>query len=235
VPVSGGAPPSVFATTDAELLAIDASNLYWITQSPSALMKAPLGSGSPTVLVSGIVGNPYGGTLAAGGGYVFWANSNQPLARTSVAGGAVTTVSSGAAGSFGVSDRYVAWWDMVEPVTGGPPVQLAGGGIDAVDDTHVYWVSESDGYCNGATIQRVAIPTGPIETLSSEPGCTSPPLLDATSIYWEGSGQITRLAKDGGQPVAVANVADANGGGPFTLGPTAVFWAEGFSILKADK
>jgi hypothetical protein len=180
-------------------IVVDAASVYWIedsssnSQQPGAIMKMPIGGGSPEVLVApsidqAIPTGRLGPILALDTTNVYW-----------VAGG----------GSIYGSV-------MMVPLGGGTPVTLSGGLLPtaiAVDGSHVYWTTAN-------SLMSVPIDGGPPITLASwNPSPTGNMMgaiaLDGTSVYWtEGTVAGPNVAT----PDAALLRAPATGGSSTTLG-----------------
>lgn len=91
--------------------------------------------------------------------------------------------------------------------TGGRPAWIA------VDDAHVYWVTEGDpnnGYAGGV-VMRNAKTGGTPTTLAMNETKPVDVVVDATNVYWirATAGTIMKMPKAGGTPTLVATAADA--------------------------
>ena len=155
LPTSGGTPISLGSSPGAlNGLAVDATNVYWATDS--AVMKAPIGGGGTTAtLVSGNgsplavdANNLYYGFDGLGG-----SNTYGPVLQLPLAGGTPTTLATGLyeVDGIAVDAANVYWSDnngsvLRVPIGGGAVTTLAAkqsfGGDVAVDATHVYWITD---------------------------------------------------------------------------------------------
>jgi hypothetical protein len=172
-----------------EGIAVDGTSVYWLEAAssssnqqpgdhypPGALMKMPLGGGTPEVLATP-TGNQasfsgkYGPNLALDATNVYWA--------WGLVGG-----TPGATGS-----AWVLGSVMKVPLGGGTPVALATGQdaltAIAVGGSHVYWTTAS-------SLMSVPIDGGTsVEVASWKAGAVAGDgmVVDGTSVYWTASTQ----------------------------------------------
>jgi DNA-binding beta-propeller fold protein YncE len=153
VNIDGGtATPFVTGQGRGGAIAIDASNLYWSTDS--ATYQAPLAGGQPISI------GPAAAAIAVDGSYVYLAlNGGQAglgsVVLTPIGGGGSFTIASArppTLGAIAVDATHVYWvegWGTIgmgavvaADKSGGPPLVIASGLHDpsaiAVDDTNVY-------------------------------------------------------------------------------------------------
>jgi hypothetical protein len=112
------------------------------------------------------------------------------------------------------------------PLDGGLPATLASGqtlsheGL-AVDDTSVYWGTES-------AVMKAALSGGPPVTLASVPEGVTNLAIDAASVYWVGSGGVMKVALTGGAPTTLATNPALPLGActAFAVDSTNVYWIE---------
>jgi hypothetical protein len=151
---TGGTPASLGSSPGVPNgLAVDATSVYWATAS--AVMKAPIGGGTTTTLVSGNgsplavdANNLYYGFHGLGG-----SNTYGPVLQLPLAGGMPTTLATGLrmVDGIAVDAANVYWSDnsgavLRVPIGAGAVTTLATkqafGGDIAVDATHVYWITD---------------------------------------------------------------------------------------------
>ncbi len=224
VPLDGGPPmevaPLLFASPPTDL-AVDDDYVYFLDgYTPFNVDRVPLGGGAPMVLASEqqTAEQP----IAVDDAYIYYAlvaTAVPPeIWRVSKTGGAPQTVA-GSPGSsvldlavdannvyWTATDATLASYVMSSAKDGaGLPVTLATGQVNgapsriAIDDTHVYWLSEGIFPTPGipGTINRVLKTGGAVELLSS---CVRRPAgiaVDASFVYWTdfALGTVARLAK----------------------------------------
>jgi hypothetical protein len=210
-----GQPTTLATAVNPEQIVVDTTSVYWLeasygsNQQPNdprhpqgALMKMPIGGGSPEVLAAPAINQAplsggVGPTLALDAANVYWV-------WTSVGSDA------GAGGSV-----------MKVPLGGGAPVVLASGqdvpSAIAVDGSHVYWTTTS-------SLMSVPIEGGAAVELASwnpSPGAGMNGIaVDGSSVYWtvvpdsdtnpaDGGPAFTTLFKvstAGGKSVMVSNL-----------------------------
>lgn len=178
----------------AAAVATDGTNVYWIAQAASTISMKPATGGAITRTWSPASGG-VAGTLALGGGKVWWTNSfgtmdpTVHVARADLDGQNVTTVA-----------------NFPEPVA----TFLDIGGL-AVDGTQVFWASPKVG------VYRAAL-GAPACTEGGAGTCTAVPngvgafgvAVDDTYVYWtepgsgNGTGNVKRALKTGGGTTLVA-------------------------------
>ena len=189
--------------------------VYWTNAGTNlgtgAVMKIPVGGGSPTPLAAGQ--NAPAGIAVDGMSNVYWANSGS-----------------------GSGDGSI----MKVPLNGGTATAVASGqnspGAIAYDSTStdsVYWAA-------GDGIWRLQMPTGgtPVKLWSPSAGDQNPPAIavDATSVYWltrstgAPNGNVMSLPLTGGTPVTLAS--GLNGDYAIAVDSTSVYWALGDTVMK---
>jgi hypothetical protein len=208
----------------------DATNIYWTDTGTGAVMKAPIGGGTPTTLAtdpdspSNIVvdsNNVYWMRQGAGGVISVPITGGTPTTHTAsattiwspVSAFAIDTssvywiYSSGAtSASSPCPDGGVCTVVAQQPLAGGAIATLATApgqpvGI-AVDGQAVYCITY-----DGTTswVQSVPLGGGTPSTLASRPYSASGTLLAGGNIYWVEGGAATFVSIDGGTPTQLHN------------------------------
>jgi hypothetical protein len=183
MPIGGGTPTTLASqgTGDGvQVIAVDATSVYWANPSGQMVMKVPIGGGTPTTLTSGQV---FPDSIAIDATNVYWVNS---------------------AGYPGTGTV------MKMPIGGGTPTTLASGQnfplSITVDATSVYWTNRGARVASGGTttttgnnVMKVPIDGGTPTTLASASGQSEPwgIAVDATSVYWTDltGGTVMKAAK----------------------------------------
>jgi hypothetical protein len=175
-------PLTVLTSTqvDAVYIAVDNNNAYWTTYGTQAnnytdgqILKAPLGGGTPVVLVSGQEA-PWGIATDPGQENLYWVNSG-----TAANGGSVMSVSVG-----GGTIRTIATMQDAPDFV-------------AVDATNVYWTNFATGSGDGKVMKEgIAGNQAPVVLAS---GLNGPTQLatDGKNVYWANSGTAANGYKDG--------------------------------------
>jgi len=181
-------PPPYFLT-------LDASFLYWTTQTDNTIgtvVKRSLAGGAVTTLASG---QDLSSDIAVYGGTVFWANAGTGAAGTgsvvALTAAGLTTIAGAQTAPYAVATdgQNVYWTSGTEPgdvlqvdVSGGTITTLATGQAEpsgiAVDGTNVYWAN-----ANGNGVMSVPIGGGTAVTVAI-PTAAQFVAVDATSIYF---------------------------------------------------
>jgi hypothetical protein len=97
--------PVVLSTTRAARLALDANNVYWVSNGTVRVGRIPKAGGANALLYIGSGTNMLGGALTHDGSSIAWIDSNDvggsgTLRRMPSSGGAASTVLTGLTGSF---------------------------------------------------------------------------------------------------------------------------------------
>jgi sugar lactone lactonase YvrE len=177
-------------------IAVDASNVYWVT--PSTVMKVPIEGGTPTTLANGQTAAQ---AIAVSANDVYWVTNYDggAVMKVPIAGGTPITFAGGVyedgAESYFPNDvvldaSNVYWTTGREvyqaPLAGGDPVALLGGvtrvdpGALAVDATDVYY-AQRNMYSGG--VRKVPIGGGTDVGIDST-GATYSVAVDGSNIYW---------------------------------------------------
>jgi hypothetical protein len=237
-------------------LAVDSTSVYWTT---SAVLKVPIGGGTPTTLAS----PTSTGLIAVDSKSVYWTSQvgfSGSVMKVPLAGGALTTLGSTGTNPAGivVDSTSVYWIEagggtnsgtvMKVPLGGGTPVPLASaqsspGGI-AIDSTRVYWTNAGSVGTSTADGTVMSIPLGggtPTTLASGQLGPTRV-AVDSTSVYWVNSGTagfgggadgtVMKVPRGGGTPIPLAS-------GQFdpraiAVDSTSVYWitSNGGTVMK---
>lgn len=203
---------------------------YWIAKDSHALMRMPVGGGTPEQIYAGDVS-----ALAANDSHLYWVGA-AGLSRSPLGGGAPTALLPGPIAALGlVLDAVNVYWVdsdqgtvMKLPLAGGKPTTLAGGqgeafGI-AVDEHHVYWTSQTNG-----TVMKTPIEGGSPTTLVSGLRDPGPMAVDAFSVYWMemGSGPADGTVKKapiGGGAVTTLAAQQPRLVGALAVDASHVYW-----------
>jgi tRNA A-37 threonylcarbamoyl transferase component Bud32 len=189
-------------------IAVDATSVYWTSETGGTVMKVAISGGTPVQLASG-QDSPLG--IVVDTASVYWTNNGDGLVmKVPLDGGTTTQLASGQNAPYGIAvDATWVFWVtngdftsgdgtvMKVPLAGGATVQLAGGqpalvGI-ALDAANVYWPAPQNG-----TVMTVPIVGGsPSQVVSGqlEPHAIA---VDPTSVYWACPTTITKAPLDGG-------------------------------------
>ncbi len=182
----------VAANQDTRGLAIDATNLYWVTIDGNVMAMPLDGSSDPIALVSGITTRPI--SIAIDASYVYWSNLGNAagpgaVMKVPIGGGApVELAPDPTPGRLAVSADTVYWATANDfeiasvPKDGGTVSTFLGDGVSveiggfAVDATHLYWNQggpQQRDLAGGALIALGLVPYG-VGTIA----------VDATRVYW---------------------------------------------------
>jgi hypothetical protein len=107
----------------------------------------------------------------------------------------------------------------------------------AVYGNEVYWNGQSADV--GGSLSKVATSGGPITSLAVGLGSVGPFVVDATGIYWYGSGTsglssgIEKLALTGGAATTVVSAMGAPGISEIVIDSGNVYWVDSGSVMKA--
>jgi hypothetical protein len=221
VPREGGETRIVTASPWAFGVAVDGSDVYYAgavegdsSLTQTALVRTPLGGGSPSPLVSSL----FLGDIAVGAGGVFWADISGTLYRWALDGTGTTKLASAppssgeylgiGMGGIAVSGATV-YWGATETLTATP----AGGGdsitlasmphtwiADVVtDDAFVYFTTVPDDMSVGrGTVMKVAHGGGEPVTLASGLSFPFGLAVDAAGVYVTDpvDGAVERITDD---------------------------------------
>lgn len=224
-PLEGGTPTTLASLvgTQPDFIAVDSTNVYWTTSSPTAwIEQVSIQGGTPTNLymqappTTGRVLFPNPAyAIAAGAGHVCWTVTSMP-----------------AEGGVGIEGNVVSI-----PVGGGTPTTLASesGYLTsiAVDSTSVYWtdygLSQEATNTNGLVL-KAPLGGGTPTTLASGQHDPSAIAVDATNVYWGNAGtqgagytdgSVVKVPLGGGSLVTIASGQGVQG---IAVDATSVYW-----------
>ena len=185
----------VTGQTDPVGLAVNGSAsggfIYWAVEggagiNDGTIMRADLGGGNITTLVSGL-NAPYGVTIDSG--HIYWTdlgtfnplsgatNSDGKIMEANLDGTGVTTLASSQASPTGI----------------------------AVNASHIYWADACSGTTLGGTIMESNLDGTAVTTLVSGLDCPTGVAVDSSHLYWSdgADGTITAAGLDGSSPNVV--------------------------------
>jgi hypothetical protein len=201
-------------------VAVDSANAYWTnSEGPSgqgvlgAVVKAPLGGGTPVTLVDQ---QPSAYGIAVAQGNVYWSVQASggldggSILSIGVDGGTVSTIATGQGftSELAVDSSYVYWasgYIARAPLTGGPVTTLVSAVSPqrmALDATSVYFTTNS-----GITgkVERVPKSGGMPQTLAFEETSEQGVAVDQANVYWSNSsGDVMKEGVDGAAPMPLA-------------------------------
>jgi hypothetical protein len=194
--------------------------VYW-TDSDSGIVARVLKAGGPTEILA--TGEPKPYAIAVDSTAVYWTNILGNEVRRCAKNGALPQTLVGESWnplSLAVDADSVYWTNGVDgaevgrvPKTGGAAVGLfainAVAGSLAIDGSDVYvWIGEGSSYSSGQ-MRRGSKSGGPMKAVTPlESTWRAKITLDATNVYWCGSGignLLKKAPKEGGAPVALAS------------------------------
>jgi hypothetical protein len=239
-PLAGG--PATTLASDpngAGPIALDGTNVYWA--DPAALMKVPLGGGSPTQVASVL---PWGANaFTVSPTSVYWTSQNpMGVSQVPLTGGSPTVLSTDQSPvGIAVDATDVYWCDgvgsvMKMPLDGGTPVTLASvKGLPCaqltVDAANVYWTTSS--LSQAFSVMKVPLDGGtPVTLAPSNPGGTNGIAVDTTRVYWTlitapyrpDGGAVMSVPIAGGAATTLATGQAGIGG--IAVDATSVYWAD---------
>jgi hypothetical protein len=224
VPVGGGVLPSDVAANEKNVtaMAVDSKDVYWLRggsgPTDGAVVRAPTGGGSVTVLTSGLR-RP--ASLAIDNDAVFWVNQgdggNGSIARMYKGSGGPTTLAQSLASpcALAIDATHLFWIDCqtgtVSKMTKGGSSVVALATAQkvspalAVDDSGVYWAWPGDQPQQATgTIMRVPLAGGTPVTIAAQQNHPRRLALDAQRVFWVNSGTQTTPPPGDGEVRKVA-------------------------------
>lgn len=191
----------VLVAASASDIAVDATNLYWSTNTMGTIEKVPLRGGAPSTLVSGQVPTY---SLAVDATNVYW--NGTAVMKAPLAGGAPSVVDGvvalGRIKADATSIYYQtksAIWSISPDGTGSKMLASEPGTINyfAVGGSDIAWIT-------GLTARSAPI-TGGAPTLLASNAPANGIAADATNVYW-GAGRVQQCAASGcnDQPLTLA-------------------------------
>jgi hypothetical protein len=231
---SEGTPVELASDTSPPIdITVDSTSVYW-TDSDGDVMKTPICGGASVVLAQG---QGWLKGIAVDSTSVYWAGASG-VSKVPLGGGTPELLAAGSqVSALAVDAAYVYWSDLVVdavavirsvPVGGGALATLAAeagapSSFIALDTTSVYWVS------GGQALVRALKTGGAVTTLIPSIGGGGPIAVDATQVYFPGTGDemfsVMSEPKAGGAASELA--VDQSGLTRFALDGTTVYWVDG--------
>jgi hypothetical protein len=209
MPADGGASSEIASSAGSITgVTLDATNVYWVESAqggPSAVKKAPLGGGTPSMIASDP--HPAQRGLAVNATTVYWpvaptcVGAAADMLQAPLSGGTATVLKVGNASSVDFAlDTDVVFWLTGQSCTSGPAALaecgLVGGGTCGqpifltppgalrvkTDSSSIYFVAKG-----AVWVVSKATLCGTTTLLAAAPGLTGPSYgfaVDATSVYW---------------------------------------------------
>ncbi len=208
VPLAGGTPTTVTTSSNPREVVVDATNVYWVAGSNgyNQVLQQPLAGGAATTLATTFVQTQ----MAVDSTNVYFTTGTAccaqgtsaccgmaSLEKVPIGGGTTTKL---AAASYPTSVTFdsslVYWADGVlekVPIAGGSVSTVSpSASAVAVDAALVYWTT-------GTAVMAQAKTGGTPITLATGPGVVQLGriVLDATSVYWVQTGDLSQLHRWG--------------------------------------
>src|SRR6185312_7592133 len=166
-------------------IAVDGTNVYWITASGTSVYSIPLNGGTPKLVASG-PSSQYGIGLALDATNVFFTGVGTGVLTVPKGGGTATTIPGGLGGDLLRVDSNYIYFPCASylPVGGGVQTNVAYDHCQAatVDDYNFYWIEGSYKYGNGSVLS-VPIAGGQTVTAAIHQYAAYDIAVDSTSIY----------------------------------------------------
>jgi hypothetical protein len=227
LPKTGGAPTTIVSPVNVYDLAVDASNVYWVSyEDPKGVQQVPVGGGTPTTLATWEAG---AWAIAVDAGYVYWGDQlDGQVKRVPIGGGPVTTLAQLTMHAFSVAvDATNLYWAgddkvMQMPKGGGQPIILAApaGGAPAalaVDSSYVYWV---DGALANVVRIPIGVALGPWGYVTNNQYNVTSIAVDAKYVYLAAK-DLLFVPVTGGTPIAIGPGLEYQ---PIAADATCVYW-----------
>lgn len=196
-------------------VAVDASYVYWASNTAGAVVRVPVTGGQPAALTT-ICGGRAWVAIDSRSVYCAVPGSGGPgsgiIGRTALFGSEPTMIASGMSINQLAVGRDAVYWTttrgevMTVGLEGGSPTTLAainGNATSlAVDDANVYWVNLLGGVSLTVTVLKVAASGGDPVELARFEGTQGPSnlALDGTYVYWadRNTGAVVKVPVAGG-------------------------------------
>jgi hypothetical protein len=197
VPLGGGTPTKLCSypgNRSTSAIAVDAANVYWSVYTGDAFMKVPLSGGVATTVLARQPGMNEIDDMAVDATSIYWVvmGSSSPdgvVMKMSLTSGVLTTLASGQQypSRIAVDSTSVYWITaagllMKVPLGGGTSTTLTTSGRGfALDTANAYWTTAQ-------AVMKVSLQGGIPTTLVQGISCGYYIAVDATSVYFNGSG-----------------------------------------------
>lgn len=218
IPLDGGSPSTLAASPDpmdtgqdcyAIAIAIDTTDLYWMSYGSGAFVaRVPLEGGPVTLVAQGQDVQDYAFGMAIDPTNLYWTTDTQVIRQPLEGGPALALAKTEySANAVAVDATNIYWVSglaiMKTPLDGGPSVQLAPANASAsgiaVDTENVYWGESSTN-----ALMSVAIQGGSPKAWVGTDGIADI-AVDNTRIYWTTGTGVWELSKSGGPLIQLAS------------------------------
>lgn len=227
-------------------ITVDETHVYWANAGEGSIMKAPLGGGTPSAVVSGLE-RPV--AVVVDDENIYWtqdtdAEGGGPVMMMPLDGGSPTRVgqrsNGGGAAGIAIDATHIYWAErgnvLKRPIAGGERVVLAEDrpfsiASVVVDATSVYWKNTGSGVVGAGAVRKVSINGGEPVTLADDLGGSEGLAVDDTYVYFgDDYNRVMRVPLDGGMPVRAASRARGRSAPKFiAVDDECVYWANSLS------